>query len=300
MKAVLLFQYFVIFVVSLGAHFKSSRRPLGMYVAGSAIAITMWGVSLLYTSEADISKRYALWYVSIVLELMIHVLLQGNSRVTLKASHLGERFGLFTLIILGENCMGFIKMVAENESTSSVIACNVFGVTIIFCYFFMYFDDFSGEFNTETKLNQLWMYLHFPLHLLQVAFGIALTQIIDLHSQGKDTILGTEEAYALCHNSTAATTHTSPETVTEAAHNTTTATTTEHHVKRALFALAAEGSSSHASADTCEDPIFSIKLFWITAGLILCFNAFIKLVNTPLTRGKNKHSIEAFSFLLTL
>lgn len=249
MKAVLLFQYLVIFVVSLGAHFKSSRRPLGMYVAASALSMVMWGVSLLYTSEADMSKRYALWYTSICLEVVVHVLLQGNSRVTLKASHLGERFGLFTLIILGENCMGFIKTVAGNESTPSIIACNVFGVTIIFCYFFMYFDDFSGEFMRESKLNQLWMYLHFPLHLFQVAFGIALTAIIGRHGQGKDTVAGLEEDTEAC--------------------------------------------SHEESCD--EDPLFSIKLFWIAGGLILCFNAFIKLVNTPVHRGKKKKKTRLFS-----
>lgn len=118
MKAVILVQYAVIFSVSLGAHFKSSRRPLGAYVAASAISIIMWGVSLLYISPEDMAKRYVLWYLSIGLELLVHLFLQTNSRVSLAASHLGERFGLFTLIVLGENCMGFIETVAESVGLS--------------------------------------------------------------------------------------------------------------------------------------------------------------------------------------
>lgn len=118
MKSVILVQYSVIFSVSLGTHFKSSRRPLGAYVAASTVSIIMWSISLLYVSEGDMAKRYVLWYLSIGLELLVHLFLQTNSRVSLAASHLGERFGLFTLIILGENCMGFISKVAEIVAAS--------------------------------------------------------------------------------------------------------------------------------------------------------------------------------------
>ncbi|KAI7898703.1 bacterial low temperature requirement A protein-domain-containing protein [Cokeromyces recurvatus] len=269
MKAVSLFQYTVIFIVSLGAHFKSSHRPLGIYVTASAISIAMWGVSLLYTSKIDIGKRYGLWYSSIGMEMLIHVFLQGNNRVSLAASHLGERFGLFTLIILGENCMGFIKMVAEADATSSLIACNVFGVTIIFCYFFMYFDDFSGEFLSKNRLSPLWMYLHFPLHLFQVAFGIALTDIIAKHSLLQDTSTYLDSILEKCHASDPPALMTENKTIIE-------------HYK--VLSLSVESSHSTTASESCN-PLFDIKIFWITAGLILCFNAFIKLVNTPVNRG---------------
>lgn len=34
----------------------------------------------------------------------------------------------------------------------------------------------------EVQLSQLWMYLHFPLHLCQVAFGIALSDTISIYA----------------------------------------------------------------------------------------------------------------------
>ncbi|CEP16527.1 hypothetical protein [Parasitella parasitica] len=304
MKAVVLFEYSVVFIVSLSAHFKSSRRPLGIYVAVSAISIAMWGSSLLYQSQADMTKRYALWYVSIGMEIIVHMVLQGNSRVSLAASHLGERFGLFTLIILGENCMGFIKMVAESNFTSSVIACNVFGVTIIFCYFFMYFDDFSGELMNQTKLSQLWMYLHFPLHLFQVAFGIALTEIISNHNDGVDnaasfySTLQNCAAAAANHGTNSTAEHASTNTIAEHAVATNNSVVNAHY---AMLALAEEATTSPAEGgheSVCDDPLFTIKIFWITAGLILCFNAFIKLVNTPVNRGSLKSYIICASRIL--
>lgn len=287
MKSVIAFEYLVVFTVSLGAHFKSSRRPLGIYVAVSAISIAMWGVSLLYVTKDDMSKRYILWYLSIGMELVAHIMLQGNSRVSLAASHLGERFGLFTLIILGENCMGFIQMVSEADPTPSVIACNVFGVTIIFCYFFMYFDDFSGESMATTRLSQLWMYLHFPLHLFQVAFGIALTDVITNHGAKEDTASYLSETLEKCAaaalgHSAESTTDDQATTEHSAASNTTTV------ISSHLTMLSTEASHD-ASSLNC-DPLFIIKAFWVTAGLILCFNAFIKWINTPVKGGK-PHSI---------
>ncbi|KAG2210299.1 hypothetical protein INT47_003284 [Mucor saturninus] len=298
MKSVIAFEYLVVFSVSLGAHFKSSRRPLGLYVAASMISIAMWGVSLLYVSREDMSKRYALWYLSIGMELVIHIMQQSNSRVSLAASHLGERFGLFTLIILGENCMGFIQMVSEADLTPSVIACNVFGVTIIFCYFFMYFDDFSGECMATTKLSQLWMYLHFPLHLFQVAFGIALTDVITNHGAKEDTASFLSKTFEQCAAAASSLGHAAEATTAEhgttehatAAATNNTSVITSHYT---MFSVEA----GHDSALNC-DPLFTIKAFWITAGLILCFNAFIKWVNTPVKGAHYKSHIICVSRII--
>ncbi|KAI8878179.1 hypothetical protein K501DRAFT_326161 [Backusella circina FSU 941] len=285
MKGVLLLEYSLIFIVSLGAHFHSSRKPFAIYVSACVISILMWGLSFKYQSVEQERSRFVLWYLSIFIELMAHVLLQKNSRVSLAASHLGERFGLFTLIILGENCMGFINMATEAQLTPTVIAANSFGVVIIFCYFFMYFDDFSEEFNAETHLTQIWMYLHFPLHLFQVAFGIAMTDLISIHSMGWDdpTTGGFLKLEACPEVSEGATTETSTET-----HNTTATEQVTHTLFTAINAVAAHGEEAESVFCEIKDPNFVIKAFWITGGLILCVNSFIKLINTPIKRTSFK------------
>ncbi|OBZ91484.1 hypothetical protein A0J61_00458 [Choanephora cucurbitarum] len=296
MKAILLFEYAVVFIVSVTTHVKSSRRSLGIYVLVTAISIGMWGASLIYDTEETMSKRYALWYSSIGLELVANLMLQSNSRVSLAASHLGERFGLFTLIILGENCMGFIKMVAQANPTPSLLACNCFGVVIIFCYFFMYFDDFTGEFVERAHLSQLWMYLHFPLHLFQVAFGIALTDIISRHNLQEDTPEFLSKTYEECAagggHSTASSESASvngSSSTAAAEHASAASSSVTEHAHYAIFS-AAEASHSTESELNC-DPLFIVKAFWISAGLILCLNAFIKLVNTPIRPSSYKSHI---------
>lgn len=105
MKAVLLIQYSVVlWAATLSGSF--ARRPLSFYVSVNALAIILWGVSLLYSGAEDGSRNeticLVLWYVSIGVEVLVNMSLQRFKQVSLAASHLAERFGLFTIIILGK------------------------------------------------------------------------------------------------------------------------------------------------------------------------------------------------------
>jgi low temperature requirement protein LtrA len=88
------------------AHSKS-RIPLLFYVIANVISIILWGVSLLFI---DNSSHFALWYVGIFVELVVNVIVKDNKRLSWAASHLAERFGLLTLIVLGEFCAALILL----------------------------------------------------------------------------------------------------------------------------------------------------------------------------------------------
>lgn len=108
------------------------------------------------------------------------------------------------------------------------------------------------------------MYLHFPLHLVQVAFGTALTTLIDI--------------------------------LAERMKKSETLEVASHLARLSAEASEASSSSSESSHESSHEisETFVIRFFWVTAGLILCFNAFIKLVNTPVKGGKK--NIEVFPF----
>ncbi|KAI9304417.1 bacterial low temperature requirement A protein-domain-containing protein [Cunninghamella echinulata] len=302
MKAVLLIQYAVVlWAATLSGSF--SRIPLSTYVAINSIAIILWGVSLLYIDEEDKVKRLVLWYVSIGADVVVNMKLQRHKQVSLAASHLAERFGLFTIIILGENCISFIRMVSESHAAVNVVVAIMFSVIIIFSYFFMYFDDFCKEILNEVRISQIWMYLHFPLHLCQVAFGMALTDVITIYQQHWE-IPGKAAADCLLLSHTAGpaspSTHGGNESSGIESHNTTGSAiepvvhtivaSGQSLLNSLMMASASTGESSTESAllaEACEEIVhhngidYVFKAFWITGGLILCINALIKLVNTP-------------------
>lgn len=107
------------------------------YVITNVISIILWGISLLFI---DNNSHFALWYVGLFVELVVNLIVK-DKRLSWAASHLAERFGLLTLIVLGkihhlgetcillyvnnmstgENLMGFVKLVAEAGTTIYVV-----------------------------------------------------------------------------------------------------------------------------------------------------------------------------------
>jgi low temperature requirement protein LtrA len=86
-----------VFSVALVAKSKS-RVPLLCYVVANVISIILWGVSLLFI---DSNSHFALWYIGLFVELIVNLIVRDNKRLSWAASHLAERFGLLTLIVLG-------------------------------------------------------------------------------------------------------------------------------------------------------------------------------------------------------
>ncbi|KAJ2964811.1 hypothetical protein NQZ79_g342 [Umbelopsis isabellina] len=288
-KAVLLIEYSVVFTVALitGSH---GKLPLACYVFVNLLSIILWGASLAFGSDAQRASRFSLWYISIVIELLVNIALKKNKQVSVAGSHLAERFGLFTLIILGENMMGFITLVSEGASEDIKLICaNMMGVIVIFGFFFMCFDDFSAQVLLEINVSQLWLYLHFPLHLCQVALGIALQDVIQIYGQHWDYLgMG-------CPSASSETSELPPANTAETSHIVQNVSgralslfqSLQYSGTPAEGASIAEGSASEAEG--CLNVDFVFKTFLVSAGLVLMLNAFIKFINTPVSSRWSKY-----------
>ncbi|KAG0167371.1 hypothetical protein DFQ28_006300 [Apophysomyces sp. BC1034] len=179
LKGVLVIEYSIVFIVALMARSKS-RMALAFYVGANLISIALWAGSL---PLIDQGTHRILWYIGIFVEVLVNIIVRGDKTLSWAASHLAERLGLLTLIVLGENLMGLVKLVAEAGTSVYVVLPNFMAVVIIFGFFFMYFEDFNKEVFLHNKYHQIWVYLHFPLHLCQVAFGIALIDTLRVYKQ---------------------------------------------------------------------------------------------------------------------
>lgn len=153
----------------------------------------------------------------------------------------------------------------------------------------MCFDDFSANVLLEVNVSQFWMYLHFPLHLCQVALGIALQDVIDIFGQHWDY------AEYGCPASAAA------ESVSEGTPSTNATLVNVSGRALSLFqalttdttapaTTAAESSASASeAAGECLNIDFVFKTFLVSAGLVLMLNALIKLINTPVNSKWSKY-----------
>jgi len=134
--------------------------------------------------------------------------------VPFSGSHLPERFGLFTLIVLGEmvisltNAAGAeplpsprtwyellalkarVRPRAHTDRGGAFAPCMpgpltvrrigfVFGMTTTFCLWWTYFIDFKGQAVRKTRsLSSMWLYGHLPLHLSHALLGMLLASTL--------------------------------------------------------------------------------------------------------------------------
>jgi len=163
-------------------------RPLTRrYFVGHGIAAILWLASALVPAP----ERFWIWGVAFAIDLGTPWIAVGHSvKVPPDAAHLPERFGLFTLILLGESVVAVMQGMESQEDWSPAAAASAFlGMSIAFLIWWWYFDGASGasEQPVRTKRDavrfHVWSYAHFPLALGIVVGGVGIQQIVTAASR---------------------------------------------------------------------------------------------------------------------
>jgi low temperature requirement protein LtrA len=174
LRFVLVFQYY------RARHVAGARQLATWYLAGHGVAAALWLISSLVPTPL----RYFLWAVAFAIDLGTPwVAVKESVAVPPDAAHLPERFGLFTLILLGESVVAVMHGIEHQEYWSVVAASTAFsGMGIAFAIWWWYFDSARATAERPVQCHadavrlHLWSYAHLPLYIgLVVAFvGIQL------------------------------------------------------------------------------------------------------------------------------
>ncbi|QMS87580.1 low temperature requirement protein A [Nostoc edaphicum CCNP1411] len=171
----------VIEYVRAGRHISSARPLTTRYAIGFAIAAFFWLISAL----VPIPWRFGFWTLGIIIDFA--TLLTGRKfQIGLlpHASHLPERFGLFTIIVLGEAIIAVVNGVSEQKWDVLTAISAIFGLIIAFSWWWVYFDNLGGKpiemARTHGKVGvvNLWLYTHLPLVIGIAAAGVGVEQIL--------------------------------------------------------------------------------------------------------------------------
>src|SRR6185436_4235592 len=91
-----------------------------------------------------------------------------------------ERFGLFTIIVLGEVVIGIVDGLSQAEQDLVTIATGIIGLVIGFGFWWMYFDVVGRRLpRAEGSAVANWILSHFPITLSIAATGAALVSLIE-------------------------------------------------------------------------------------------------------------------------
>ena len=160
----------------------AARSLSSRYFAGHGIAALLW----LASSIVPAPQRFWIWGVALVIDLGTPwIAVRHSVNVPPDAAHLTERFGLFTLILLGESVVSVMRGMESQEDWTPAAATAAFvGMGISFLIWWWYFDGASGgeEPAIPTKREavrfQIWSYAHFPLYLGIVIAGVGVQRIV--------------------------------------------------------------------------------------------------------------------------
>jgi low temperature requirement protein LtrA len=161
-------------------HVPASLRPfVSTYAAGNALGAAVWLSSLLVPEPG----RYAVWAAGLFVELLgpiLAVRTLSNPRVSFHPRHIAERYGLFTIIVLGESVLAVVVGTADTNWERSAVLTAVFGFVAAACIWWLYFDHVgSSGIELGPRPAFYWGYGHFAVYAGIAAFGVGAQLAIE-------------------------------------------------------------------------------------------------------------------------
>jgi low temperature requirement protein LtrA len=148
-----------------------------------------------------------LWTIALAVDVLTPWFAERHCReIPPHAEHFPERFGLFTIILIGEFIAEVMRGIGTQEYWSAPAAMTAFsGMAFAFLLRWWYFDvaRAADERHVRTSrdafLFQVWNYGHVPFLLATGVAGVGFKHLIAL--QGDDAHMHTEEGWILMASS---------------------------------------------------------------------------------------------------
>jgi low temperature requirement protein LtrA len=169
------------FVIALNArawlHLPAARPLLNRYIP----AFTLAAVLMLVSIAVEPPFRYWVWAVALAID--VGTPLASRMRIEtipIHASHIPERIGLFTIIVLGETVLAVVlgTTAVDWSLESGVVAA--LGFALGASFWWLYFDYLDGEMllGRSTWTGQAYLYSHLPLMAGVIALGVGVKDAI--------------------------------------------------------------------------------------------------------------------------
>lgn len=169
------------------------RRFVTIYAAGNMAGAAVWLSSLLVPEPA----RYVVWALGLFVELLGPILAVNalsDPKVSFHPHHITERYGLFTIIVLGESVLAVAVGTADTSWAPAAVLTAALGFVIAACIWWLYFDHVgSSGIELGPTPAFLWGYGHFAVYAGIAAFGVGVELAVEA-AAGAGTTSGIEIA----------------------------------------------------------------------------------------------------------
>ncbi|MFF1921360.1 low temperature requirement protein A [Streptomyces sp. NPDC058221] len=150
------------------------RRTCLRYVVGILVVQIGWVVRLALPDDTGL----ATFAVLVVAEIAVPVWAERAAVTTWHPHHIAERYGLFTLIVLGESITAATGAVRASLDTHAALgdlaALVVGGILTVFSLWWLYFTQNAPRRLTTLRVALLWGYGHYFVFASAAAVGAGL------------------------------------------------------------------------------------------------------------------------------
>ncbi|MBT2413582.1 low temperature requirement protein A [Streptomyces sp. ISL-12] len=150
------------------------RRSALRYALGILVLQLGWLLRLVLPHDGGVAS----FAVLAAGELAVPVWAERAEGTTWHPHHIAERYGLFTLIVLGESVMATAVAVTtalhSHRASGSVLTVAVGGMTTVFALWWLYFAQDAPRRLRTQRTAMLWGYGHYLVFAAAAAVGTAL------------------------------------------------------------------------------------------------------------------------------
>ncbi|MFI1049491.1 low temperature requirement protein A [Streptomyces griseoruber] len=156
------------------------ERTMALRYAGGVLLCQVGWVGLLVLPEG---ARAWLFLVMAVLEMCVPVYAEKDHPTTWHPHHIAERFGLFTIIVLGETIaaatVAVKSAVDESDALGELLPIAVGGLLIVFAAWWIYFVvPIHGHLRSNQQ-SFVWGYGHYFVFASAAAIGAGLEVAVE-------------------------------------------------------------------------------------------------------------------------
>lgn len=167
--------------LSAGRAVPEARGLTTRYAIGFGLAAAIWFASM----AVERPTCHVLWVLAIVVDIGTPFTATAiHMRIPPHRSHLPERFGLFTIIVLGEAVAAVVHGMGHHELHIRGFRAGFLGLAIVFGLWWIYFDAVKGaqerrlDERREARAFQVWLYAHLPLAMAITATAVGIQEVV--------------------------------------------------------------------------------------------------------------------------
>ncbi len=155
------------------------RRPTSLrYVGGIVVLNLLWVGRLFLGDRGAVVTFLAL----AILELLVPWWAEQRGPTAWHPHHIAERYGLFTIILLGESLFASTNAVAgvvDLAGAPELVTVAAAGLAVVAALWWLYFSEPAGDgLANRRDWSYMWGYGHYPLFAALAALGAGLEVVV--------------------------------------------------------------------------------------------------------------------------